>query len=117
MLLVWGGVGGLHAMEPVSIRMGQPDSAYEIANSTISVSSTTVTTIAAVTGYRKMLIRDVTASTSFFYRLDGSTASITTVGMLNNTTETATIESNAAMYLQLANGVATKVFNVLTFRK
>lgn len=105
------------AMDPVTVRMGQPESAYNITNSTISVSSTTVTTIAAVDGYRKILIRDITASTSFFYRLDWTTTSVTTAGFLNTSTEVCTIESNAAVYLQLAVGVAAKVFNVLTFRK
>lgn len=111
------GLMNANAMEPVTVRMGQPDSTYNIANSTISISSSAVTTLAAVDGYRKILIRDVTQSTSFFYRIDGTTTSVTTAGFWNNTSEVCTIESNAAVYLQLAAGVASKVFNVLTFRK
>lgn len=99
------------------VRMGQPESRYVISQSTVSFSSSTVTTIAAVDGYRLVKIRDLTESTSFFYRLDGSTQSITTVGFLNKGTEVFSTESNAAMYFQLAAGVASKVFQVLTFQK
>lgn len=109
--------GPLKAVEPVSIIPWLPESGYELTNSTVSFSSSTVTTIAAVSGYRKIKIRDITEGTSFFYRLDGSTQSITTAGFLNKATEICEIESNAAIYVQLAAGVASKVFNLLTIRK
>lgn len=106
-----------HAVEPVSVIPWLPESRYDITNSTIAFSSTTVTTIAAVDGYRKIKIRDLTSTTSFFYRLDGSTQTITTTGFFAGPTEVTEIETNQSISILLVSGVANKVFQILTFRK
>ncbi len=108
MLLLAGCVRSIQAMEPVTVRMGQPDSTYEVSQSTIALSSTTVTTIAAVSGYREVHISNfATTSTTIYYRIDGSTLSIPTVGFpIAPTERDHKIESNAVISLQLGTGVS-----------
>lgn len=117
MLLLCGCVRHVYAMEPVTVRMGQPDSTYEVSQTTITIASTTVTTIAAVSGYREVHISNLAnAGTTIYYRIDGSTASIPTVGFpIAPTERDHKIESNAVISLQLAAGSGvTTLSNVPT---
>lgn len=107
MLLLVGCVHVAHAMQPMTVRMGQPDSTYEVSQSTIALSSTSVTTVAAVTGYREYHISNLSMTTTIFYRIDGSTLNIPTVGFPIVPRESDhKIESNAVISLQLGSGVS-----------
>jgi hypothetical protein len=112
-LFLCGLVRAAYAMDPVTVRMGQPDSTWEISQSTITVSSATVTTIAAVTGYRVVHISNLASSgTTIYYRIDGSTASIPTVGFpIAPTERDHAIESNAVISLQLTSGAPGTTLN------
>lgn len=62
----------------VSPLKGNPDSFYDVAHSTVAISSTTVTTDVAVVGYRAVYIYNLsTVSTAYYYL--GAVASTTTV--------------------------------------
>lgn len=111
-------VGTARAMDPVTVRMGSPDSTYEIAQSTISISSATVTTITATTGYRVVHISNPSTTAVLYYRVDGSTANIPTVGFpIPASTADHAIESNAAINLQLAVGTTTVTVPIKTLKK
>jgi hypothetical protein len=91
-----------HGAEPV-FTAGR-DSIYEYTNGTLAVSSSVVTSFSAVTGYRKVTL---TNSTSFFYRVDGSTSNIATTGFPVAANASHDIESSAAIHLLNPVGVAT----------
>lgn len=107
------------AVEPVSVIPWLPESSYDIAQSTISVSSTTVTTISAVSGYRQVHLSNlVNSGTTIYYRIDGSTQNISTVGWpIEPRAADHTIESNAAINLQLAAGASSVTVTAKTKRK
>jgi hypothetical protein len=90
------------AGDPVSVTPF-PNSRYDIAHSTIAVSSNTVTTIAAVGGYRAAYIGQLglAVGATIFYRIDGSTAAIPTVGSWILPGEEEKIETDNAIHLQL----------------
>ena len=93
------------AGDPVSV-MAWPNSNYNISQSTMQISSTTVATIAADSGYRAVYISNLSnASTTIYYRIDGSTASIPTVGWpIPPSALEAKIETDSVISLQLAAG-------------
>lgn len=111
-------IGELKAIEPVSVIPWLPESTYTISQSTISVSSTSVTTIAAVSGYRSVHLSNLlNTSTTLYYRIDGSTVSIGTVGYpIAPGDKDHAIETNGVISLQLAVGSSVGVFTK-TIRK
>lgn len=98
------GASFVKAGEPVFPIIGSPNSTYNFSQSTISFSSSTVTTIAAVTGYRKV---DLLNGTSFFYKVDGSTQGLATWGFPVAANTITSIESNKVIYILAPIGVAT----------
>lgn len=117
-ILAIAAVGQVRAIEPVSVIPWLPESTYDISQSTISISSSAVTTIAAVSGYRAVHVSNLTASTVLYYRIDGSTANIPTVGFpIPAATADHTIESNGVISLQLAVGTTTVIVPIKTIRK
>lgn len=115
--LVLSGLGLARAGEPVSM-MPWPNSTYAVSNSTVVVSSNTVLTIAATSGFRAIHIGNFSnPGTTLYYRLDGSTASIPTVGWVIPPAGEERIESNAAINLQLAVAASSVTVRVKTFTK
>ena len=122
------GVGLSLASEPVWMTRAQ-DGDYSVTQTTISISSSSVSTISASrTGYRKIWIQldfshaQLAAGTSVFFRIDGSTSNIPTVGyQVLGTTDTVTnagqrrivdlppFETNNAIYGQMAPGISGSV--------
>lgn len=102
LLLLGAGVVTARAGDPVSVS-AFPNSRYDVSQSTISVSSTTVTTLAAVSGYRAAYIGQLglTSGATIFYRVDGSTDSIPTVGSWILPGDVEKIETDNAIHLQL----------------
>lgn len=95
------------ATQPVSIVAGLPESRYNITNATVTISSSTVLTISATnptTLYRQITL---TAPTSFYYRVDGSTNNIATVGYPGLANTDVVIESNQAISILSPVGVAS----------
>jgi hypothetical protein len=105
----WGG-------EPV-FNIGGPDSHYTITNGTISVSSSAVTTVAAVDRFREIYIGDLDSTVTTYYRVDGSTVNIPTVGWWILPGESKRIETNGTIKLQLATDAATATLRYVEFRK
>jgi len=104
LVVLFAGAGSLFAGEPVSL-MGWPNSTYSMSQSTISISSSAVTTHAATSGYQAVYISNLAnAGTTIYYRVDGSTISIPTVGWPIAPSQSEKIESNAVIYFQLAAG-------------
>lgn len=88
------------ATSPVSVVTGQPESRYDYTNTTASISSFTVTTIAAVSGYREVTIANLlTGANTVYYRVDGSTINLATVGIPILPATTERIESNQVIHL------------------
>ncbi len=120
-LVLCGAAKVAHAVEPVSVVPWLPESTYTLSQSTISVSSGTVTTISAVSGYRSVHISNFANSgTTLYYRIDGSTASIPTVGFpIAPSAQDHPIETNGVISLQLAagSGSATVTVPIKTIRK
>lgn len=112
------GSGSVFATQPVSIVHGLPESRYDYTNGTLSLSSFTVTTITATSGYRAVIIPNVlTSASTIYYRLDGSTTSIATEGFPILPTATATIETNQAISLLLEPGQSAKTVRYLQQKK
>lgn len=88
-------------------------SKYEYTNTTLSITSHTITSIAAVTGwagFREIKIPNtLTGATTFYYRLDGSSTTIAAVGIPVKPGEIVTIETNQIIYLlrETAKAAAT----------
>jgi len=108
-VLIVSALGICRASEPVSIVPGLPESGYDITQSTVALSSFTVTSFAATSHFRQLTL---IAPTSFFYRLDGSTLSLTTVGFPVAANTKETIESNGAVKILLPVGISA---NTLTY--
>ena len=110
--------GKVFAGDPVSV-MAWPNSKYDITQSTVQVSSTTVLTIAAASTYRAVYISNwLNSSTTIYYRIDGSTASIPTVGWpIPPGTIEHKIETDNVISLQLAAGATAVDIKRKTFAK
>lgn len=74
-------VAKVHAGDIVSPLKGQPESLYDVTHSTVAISSNTVSTDAAVPGYRAVYIYNLSPATTIFYFL-GTPASTTTVNTI-----------------------------------
>lgn len=110
--------GNLSSADLVFTRNGSPESTYNDTNGTLSLSSTTVNNIAATTGYRKITIPNVLLSAStFYYRIDGSTLTLTTTGMPVLPASTVEIETNAVISILLEPGSADKTVRYLQRKK
>lgn len=73
--------GSAFAGDVVSPLKGQPESWYDVTHSTVAVSSQTVSTDAAVQGYRAVYIYNLSSAATIYYYL-GTPASTTTVTSL-----------------------------------
>lgn len=106
-------VATVRAGDPVSV-MAWPNSSYSIAQSSVQVSSGSVTTIAADSGYRAVYISNLlNPTTTIYYRIDGSTASIPTVGWpIPPGALEAKIETDSVISLQLAAGASVTAIDV-----
>ena len=78
LLILFAGV--INAADPVYSLRGQPESAYNVSQSTVAVSSNTVSTDASVSGYRNTCIFNLSLGSTVYYRIDGSTNNVATVG-------------------------------------
>ncbi|MBI4396133.1 MAG: hypothetical protein HY548_03490 [Elusimicrobia bacterium] len=115
-LLLLGSAGAGFAGDPAWLEL-DPNSSYTISQATISISSDTVTTIAAETRYREIYIGDPSTTVSIFYRVDGSTVSIPTVGWWIPAGQWGRIESNSAINLQLGAGESSVTARRMTVQK
>ena len=93
----------VYADPPYSPYVGQ-GSNYHSKQDTITVSSKTVTTIAAAgSSYQTITLQSLSNNhTTIYYRIDGSTVNVPTVGLGSDPTTMFTIETNSVVYLQLA---------------
>lgn len=98
---LWLGAGLAAAVEPVSIIPWLPESTYDVTQSTVAISSQTVSWDAAVSGYRTVHIANLSATATLYYRVDGSTASTGLVGYPILPSTLGQIESNAMIGYQL----------------
>ncbi len=105
--------GKVFAGDPVSV-MAWPNSNYVLAQSSVQVSSGSVTTIAADSGYRCVYLSNLlNPTTTIYYRIDGSTASIPTVGWpIPPGALEAKIETDGVISLQLAAGSGVTAIDV-----
>lgn len=107
----------LLAVQPVSF-YPMHESGYDLAQSSVTLSSTSVTTISAVSGWREVKIANsLNPATTVYYRIDGSTNDITTVGWLILPREKETIETKGTINLQLPAGASSIVVQQLIRRK
>jgi hypothetical protein len=90
------------------------DSSYRFAHSTISVSSFSVTTVPAAGRWREVYVGEPTASVSVFYRVDGSTQNIPTVGSWIEAGKEKRIESNDPIYFQLGAAASAVTLRLTT---
>jgi hypothetical protein len=105
------------AGEPVSV-MAWPNSTYDITQSTIAISSSSVYAFPAVSGYRSVLIDNIAnTGTTVYYRVDGSTLSIPTVGWQILPSATEKIETNGVISLQLGADISSVNVRQKTIRK
>jgi len=72
--------GYIFAATPVAIYPGLPESNYAVTHSTVAISSTTVSTDAAVYGYRAVYLANLSSASTIYYSMDGTTTTLTTVG-------------------------------------
>lgn len=95
-----------------------PANGYVVAQSTISVSSFSATTIEAFNRYQQVtLMGDLGTSTSIHYRIDGVTSNIASVGQSFSSGTQKTITTSQAISLLLSPGVAAVVIRVLKIQK
>lgn len=107
-----------YATQPVSIVHGQPESRYDYTNGTLSLSSFTVTTVAATSGYRALIIPNVLANAAtIYYRVDGSTQNIATTGFPILPATTEIIETNQTINLLLEPLLSAKTVRYLQRKK
>lgn len=90
---------------------------YVIEQSTIAISSATVTTIEPDGRFREILIGSPVSASNVYYRLDNSTVNVTSVGWWIPATEGVAIEYNGRIHLQMEAGAATTNYRVLKFKK
>lgn len=69
-----------HAGDVVSPLKGQPESWYDVTHSTVAISSQTVSSDVAVSGYRAVYLYNLNTTTTIYYKLSTSTQSVTTLG-------------------------------------
>lgn len=110
--LLFGPLCPAFAAEPV-FAVAWPESEYGISQSTISISSTSVTTVAGSLGYRLLSMGEPTSSTTVYYRIDGSASNIPTVGWWFIPSQGHSIESNADVKLQLGAGASSVIIRIL----
>lgn len=104
-----------HAAQPV-FPDSKPNSDYKNTQDTVVISSSAVTTIAAVSGFREIVMGDPSITTKVFYRIDGSTVNIPTVGWWFDPSVGGDIEYNGAIYLQLAPSATAVTLRRVTSR-
>lgn len=106
-----------YAVETVTSKSGRPESAYSVAHSTVSISSFTVSSDAASVGYRSIWLNNLSTSATIYYRIDGSTNYITTVGWPIYPGEQGNIEYNGVINYLLGAGSAATTFIKKVIRK
>lgn len=94
-----------------------PNSTYAVQHGTVTLSSTTVTTFAATNRFRELYIGDPTSSVSIFYRADGFSTFVSTVGWWVPAGTGQKIESNNAINLLLGAGAASFTARYAIFEK
>lgn len=104
----------VRAADPVAVVSGRPESRYDYTNGTISASSFTVLTVAAVNGYRQLKL---TCPNSFYYRIDDSTQTIATTGFPVAANATETIETNQTVTILMPPGTAASTIRYIDKRK
>lgn len=110
-----GVAAALFAGEPVSLDMG--NSTYTYTDETVTISSSAVTTIAACTGYRQVKVNDPSNTTTVYFTLGNSSATVTSVGDFFTPTGGVVIEFNGAIYLQLGAGSSSVTLRKHTARR
>lgn len=103
-----------HAGDPVNAVAR--DSSYTQSQSTITITSFTVTSIQAVTGWREYYVGDPASVSTVFFRCDGSTANITTVGWWIAAGQERRIETNNACNFQVQAGTAAVTLRTWTWQ-
>lgn len=78
--ILFAAVVNARAGEPVSNFSGPPESAYNVSHSTVAISSQTVSSDAAVQGYRATYLFNLSATTTIFYTLSSSTQNVVETG-------------------------------------
>lgn len=108
--------GSAFAGDPVWLQ-SYSDSSYAISHSTISVSSTAVATISATSRWREVYVGGPHVTVPIYYRMDGSTQSITSVGSWIEVAKEKRIETNAEISLQLASGASSTTIRVTELKR
>lgn len=96
--------GVAHAAEPVAMDERAVASKYAISYSTVSVSSSSVRTIAGGTGFRQITIDNVHGTSTISYRLDGASTGMPTTGLVIRANTKETVETQSAISLRLFPG-------------
>lgn len=111
-LMLFAGIG--YAADPVAVVPGMPESRYGFTNGSVAISSFTISTFTVTTGYREITL---TAPTSFFYTVNGSTSNISTIGYPGLANIDVVIESNQLIYVQSPPGIAASTGRYIQKRK
>lgn len=93
------------------------DSSYMRENTTITVSSYTVTRIPREYGYRQVYLGDPDTIVDVHYRVDDTTTNITTDGWWIPAGQGQAVKSNSDIYLQLKAGDAEETIRKMTYRR
>lgn len=93
------------------------DSSYTVSHSTVAITSYTVTTIAAASRWREVYVGNPATTAVIYYRIDGSTANIPTVGSWIEAAKEKRIESNAAVNMQLGATVAATTARITELKR
>jgi hypothetical protein len=100
--------GSAEAADLVYTHGGQPESSYNISQSSVAISSVTTSIDSSTVAYRAIYVFNSSATT-FYYRIDGSTQSVALVGypVLPGTAEK--IETNSLVGYQVIPGAVGSI--------
>ncbi len=110
------GINWVFAAEPVFLAP-YPESTYSISQSSVSISSETTLSYLPTDRYRSISFALDGDSSVVYYRVDGSTADVFTVGFPFVASTGVTIESNNLIGIQLKAGAADIDIRVIEKRK
>ncbi len=95
-----------------------PESTYTITQSTVSISSSTAVLIAESNNrFRELYVGDPDSISALFYRIDGVSTDIATVGWWVPAGTGQKIESNNDVYAIMEAGAATDIFRIISITK
>lgn len=122
--MLFAAIVSVRAGDIVSPLKGQPESWYDVVQTTVSISSSTVLSDTSVSGYRAVYIYNLSATATVYYTLSTSTQNVTVIGWpifpnksTTGYTQPEKIEYNGQINYLLGAGSAAITVNKKTVRK